>query len=43
MTIGPQKRCITFKGNIKDRYLVAIRWNFLREDITNFKNNLKQG
>ena len=43
MTIGPQKKCITFKGNIKDRYLVAIRWNFLREDITNFKNNLKQG
>ena len=43
MTIGPQKRCITSKDNIKDRYLVAIRWNFLREDITNFKNNLKQG
>lgn len=40
MTIGPQKRCIISNSNLKDRYLVAIRWNFLREDIINFKNNL---
>ena len=43
MTLGPQKRCITSKGNLKDRYLVAVRWNFLREDIISFKNNSNQG
>lgn len=39
MTIGPKKRNID--GNSKnraDRYLVCIRWNFIREDIINFKN-----
>ena len=43
MTIGPQKRNLSNKSkNIKDRYLVAIRWNFIREDIIKFKtsNNL---
>ena len=43
MTLGPQKRCITSKENLKDRYLVAVRWNFLREDIISFKNNSNQG
>lgn len=43
MTLGSQKRCITSKGNLKDRYLVAVRWNFLREDIISFKNNSNQG
>lgn len=43
MTLGPQKRCIISKGNLKDRYLVAVRWNFLREDIISFKNNSNQG
>lgn len=38
MTIGPQKRCIESDKNVKDRYLVAIRWNYLKEDIINFKN-----
>ena len=39
MTIGPQKRNINgYSKNAKDRYLVAIRWNFLKEDIINFKN-----
>lgn len=39
MTIGPQKRNINGDSkNAKDRYLVAIRWNFLKEDIINFKN-----
>ena len=41
MTIGPQKRNLDRKSNnAKERYMVAIRWNFLREDIINFKNNI---
>ena len=40
MTIGPKKRCInTESKNIKDRYIVCIRWNFLKEDIINFYKN----
>ena len=39
MIIGPQKRNINGDSkNAKDRYLVAIRWNYLKEDIINFKN-----
>lgn len=39
MTIGPKKRNLDGKSkNIKDRYIVCIRWNFIREDIVNFKN-----
>lgn len=43
MTIGPKKRNINHDSkNAKDRFLVCIRWNFIREDIENFKktNNL---
>lgn len=41
MTIGPQKRNLDrTSNNAKDRYMVAIRWNFLREDIINFKNGM---
>lgn len=40
MTIGPQKRCIESDKNFKDKYLVAIRWNYLKEDIINYKNKL---
>lgn len=40
MTIGPQKRCIASDKNVKDKYLVAIRWNYLKEDIINYKNSL---
>lgn len=38
MTIGPQKRCIISKTNLKERYLVAVRWNFLKENILEFKS-----
>lgn len=42
MTIGPQKRDLNRDSkNSKDRYLVCVRWNFIREDIINFKNNNK--
>ncbi len=38
LTIGPKKRCINgLTNNVKDKYLVCIRWNFIREDIVNFK------
>ena len=37
MTIGPQKRNINLDSkNAKDRYLVSIRLNFLKEDIINY-------
>lgn len=44
MTLGPQKRNLNGTSkNVKDRYLVCARWNFLKEDIINFKeeNNIK--
>ena len=38
MTIGPKKRCLNgMTNNIKDKYIVCIRWNFIREDIIKFK------
>lgn len=40
MTIGPKKRNLNNESkNIKDRYLVCIRWNFIKDDIIKFKNN----
>lgn len=39
MTIGPKKRCLAGDNNLKDRYLVCVRWNFIREDIISFKKN----
>lgn len=40
LTIGPKKRCLNgLTNNLKDKYLVCIRWNFIKEDIINFKNN----
>lgn len=40
LTIGPKKRCLNHNSkNIKDRYLVCIRWNFIKEDIIKFKSN----
>lgn len=38
MTLGPKKRCLD--GNtrdIKDRYILCVRWNFLKEDIIRYK------
>lgn len=37
MTLGPQKRCVESNKNLKDRYLVAVRWNFIKESIIEFK------
>ncbi len=43
MTIGPKKRNLDGKSkNIKDRYIVCIRWNFIKEDIIQFKDNMKK-
>ena len=39
MTLGPKKRNLNHDSlHAKDRYLVTVRWNFLKEDIINFKN-----
>lgn len=39
MTIGPKKRNLDGTSkNVKDRYLVCIRWNFIMESIIEFKN-----
>ena len=42
MTIGLKKRNLdgTLK-NIRDKYLVCVRSNFIRKDILNFKNSKK--
>lgn len=41
MTIGPKKRNLERTSKYaKERYIVCIRWNFLKEDIINFKNKL---
>ncbi|MBQ2872841.1 MAG: hypothetical protein IJE89_02460 [Bacilli bacterium] len=43
LTIGPKKRNLDGNSNnAKERYIVCIRWNFIREDIICFKNN-RQG
>lgn len=40
MTIGPKKRVLSSDSkNIKDKYIVCARWNFIREDIVNFKSS----
>lgn len=40
LTIGPKKRNLDGNfNNRKDRYLVCIRWNFIREDIIYFKES----
>ena len=39
MTIGPKKRNLDGNSNNrKDRYIVCIRWNFIKESIIDFKN-----
>ncbi len=40
LTIGPKKRCIESDKNIKERYIVCIRWNYIKENIIEFKNSL---
>ena len=39
MTIGPKKRNLDRNSsNAKDRYIVTVRWNFIKESIIEFKN-----
>ena len=39
MTIGPKRRNLDRQSkNAKDRYIVSVRWNFIRENIVNYKN-----
>ena len=41
LTIGPKKRNLDgLSKNVKDRYLVCIRWNFIRESIIEYKKKL---
>ena len=38
LTIGPKKRCLNGNStNRKDRFLVCIRWNFIKESIIEFR------
>lgn len=38
MTIGPKKRNLGGNSkNMRDRYVVCIRWNFIKDDIIDFK------
>lgn len=40
LTIGPQKRNLNKNSkNVKDRYIVCVRWNFIKEDILSFKKS----
>lgn len=40
MTIGPKKRNLDGKSkDAKERYIVCIRWNFIKEDIIEFKKS----
>lgn len=42
MTLGPKKRNLNGDSkNSKDRFLVCVRWNFIKESIINFKNSIK--
>ena len=41
MTIGPKKRNLNGNSlNVKDRYQVCIRWNFIKENIIEFRKGL---
>ena len=42
MTIGPKKRNLNHDSKYaNERYIVCIRWNFIKESIINFKENNK--
>ena len=42
MTIGPKKRNLERNSkNAEERYVVCIRWNFIKENIIEFKKNIK--
>ena len=41
MTIGPKKRNLERNSkNAKERYIVCIRWNFIKKNIIEYKNSL---
>ena len=43
MTIGPKKRNLDGKSkNFKEGYIVCIRWNFMKEDIIEFKESSRK-
>ena len=43
MTIGPKKRNLDGNSkNMKDRYQVCVRWNFIRESIHGFKKSQRK-
>ena len=42
LTIGPKIRNVSGESKyLGDRYVVAVRWSFIREDIINFKKRLQ--
>ncbi len=41
LTIGPKKRNINSSKYGRDRYIVAVRWNNIRNSIIDYKNNIK--
>ncbi|MBQ8681969.1 MAG: hypothetical protein IJ509_03555 [Bacilli bacterium] len=42
MTIGPKKRNLARDSkNEKERYIVCVRWNFIKEDIVKFKKSIQ--
>lgn len=44
MTIGPKKRNLERNSkNAKERYIVCIRWNFIKENIIEYKQSTKNG
>jgi len=41
MTIGPKKRNLDGQSkNAKERYVVCVRWNYIKDDIIDFKSRL---
>ena len=43
MTIGPKKRNLNGNStNVKERYVVCIRWNNIKKDIVEFKKNINK-
>ena len=44
MTLGPKKRNLDGQSkNARERYLVCVRWNYIKEDIIDFKNSCDGG
>ena len=41
ITIGPKKRNINSSKYDRDRYIVAVRWNNIKDSIINYKNIIK--